>query len=505
MKLFIALAGFCWLVGHPGGASAYDSPDFDAEFLDVDALFLKANERESLVEALAAVACNFPESVHVDDDLREKALLIALTLNPLHPSSRNAHRDLSAGKVPKPTGFFSNSVSEVSEQIWSSAGKMGGDARAEPEGKKLALHLGELSLLLNPSPSRERIVEFVAMKREAGDPIWGTALTLQPQIHASGRKMDNLLSLLKKAAPGKPTVSKPRGKGAGMASANAPRARIRPGGNLFRSDEAPPPSAELPFVARYSASLDRGYVAGLASVSVADPRPKAQAKSKGSDVRLVSARTGPRFGGLDNAERFMRRVSPQWPTGGVMVFGFEPVDGVADTSAEIRGGVVTSLLLQAALSGAKPQPGLLFSGDFSPQGPGPESRFVLDGDQLGELIEQARMVEDIRFLVVPSSCETAVLAAVSESGRLDYLFDPQIISYADWAGLKDLAFDEDPGREPAAKSFQEIKLVQEQMTLPDLARNIMVQRRLREIIGQYPSHLSAKVMLSYGETPGNGE
>ena len=497
MKLFIALAGFCWLVGLSGDVSAYDSPDFDAGFLDVDALFLSANERESLVEALAAVACNFPESVHVDDDLREKALLIALTLNPLHPSSRNAHRDLLAGRVPEPNGFFSSSVSEVSEQLWSSAGRLGGDPRAEPEGRKLALHLGELSLLLNPSPSRERIAEFVAMKREVGDPGWDKALTLQPETHASGRKMENLLDSLKKAAPGRATVSDQRGKGSGMTTANPPRTRMRPEGKLSGPDGLTP-SVELPFVARYVAPSGRGYTAGLASVSVADPRPMA-AGNKGSGVRLVSGRTGPRFGGLDNAERFMRRVFPQWPTRGVMVFGFEPLDGVADTSTEIRGGVVTSLLLQGALSGLPPQAGLLFSGDFSPQAAGPESRFVLDEGQLGELIEQARTVEGIRFLVVPSSCESAVLAAVSESGRLDYLFDPQIISYADWAGLKGLAFEEDPGREAAARSFQEIKLVQEQMALEDLSRNIMVQRRLREIIGQYPSHLSAKVMLSFGE------
>lgn len=505
MKLFFALAGLVWLLGPSGVLSAYDSPDFDAEFLDVDALFLSVNEKDRLVEALAAVACNFPDSLHVDDDLREKALLLALTLNPLHPNSRNAHRDLLNGKVPKSTGFFSSSVSEVSEQLWSSAGVLGGGGRPEPEGKKLALYLGELSLLLNPSPPRDRIVEVVAMKREGGDPDWETALTLQPETHASGRKMDNLLASLRSPSAGKSTGTDRAGKGSGMKAVSGTRAgtkaRVRPGGIQSGSDELLSPSVELPFVARYTAGASRGYVAGSASVSVAEPKPKAQAKGKGAEVRLISSRMGPRFAGLDNAERFMRRMFPEWPVRGAMVFRFQPVDGVAGTSAEIRGGVVTSLLLQGVLSGEKPQSGLLFSGDLSSQGVGSVSRFVIDEDRLDELVEQARTVEGIQFLVVPASSESAVLAGIVENGRLDYLFDPQILSYADWAGLQTLAYGEDPGRESAAMSFQEIKLVQEQMTLQDLSRNVMVQKRLREILKQYPSHLSAKVMLSYGETP----
>ena len=49
-------------------AQAYDSPDFDFEIFDRDALRLSANDRETIVEVLNAVVCNFPESDLIDED-----------------------------------------------------------------------------------------------------------------------------------------------------------------------------------------------------------------------------------------------------------------------------------------------------------------------------------------------------------------------------------------------------------------------------------------------------
>jgi len=52
----------------------------------------------------------------------------------------------------------------------------------------------------------------------------------------------------------------------------------------------------------------------------------------------------------------------------------------------------------------------------------------------------------------------------------------------------------------AESAFQEIETVTSQMPLEDLARNKAVQIRLQKIIEEYPRHLSARIMLSFGKS-----
>ena len=128
---------------------AYDAPRLEESLFDPDALFIKDRDKEILVEALNAVAGNFSDSKLIDDDLREKALALALQIDPLNINARNTHRALLNGRPPVKSAYFVESVSEVSERLWNISDLL---AQGEPEARKLALYLKELSLVLHPKP-----------------------------------------------------------------------------------------------------------------------------------------------------------------------------------------------------------------------------------------------------------------------------------------------------------------------------------------------------------------
>ena len=113
---------------------------------------------DGTTEALAAIASNFPGHPSVDSDLREKALALSLRLNPLHLHSRLAHSALLNGTTPEKTAYF-DSLSAVSETLWTTAKRLT-KTPTDPEERKLAPYVMELSLLTQPSPPIERVRLF---------------------------------------------------------------------------------------------------------------------------------------------------------------------------------------------------------------------------------------------------------------------------------------------------------------------------------------------------------
>src|SRR5690606_30882639 len=102
---------------------AYDSPDFTADLFSADGIFLAADERADLLGALAALASNFPDHRRIDDGLREKALALALRLDPFDPRARAAHRELLLGAPPKAVPSF-ESPGSVAKALWASGKRL---------------------------------------------------------------------------------------------------------------------------------------------------------------------------------------------------------------------------------------------------------------------------------------------------------------------------------------------------------------------------------------------
>ncbi|MCH1409980.1 MAG: hypothetical protein L7V87_13185, partial [Verrucomicrobiales bacterium] len=170
--------------------SAYDVPNFDRKVFHPDGIFLEESERQSLLEALAAVASNFPEINRIDSDLKEKALATALRINPLHRNCRSAHELLTVGRLPSRTQYF-DSVSGASEALWSTGLRLL-EAPIDPEEKKLASILMELSLLMHPEPPMERRKRFALVLDEKVND-WKKIITVQRNDNPSSVRSANLI------------------------------------------------------------------------------------------------------------------------------------------------------------------------------------------------------------------------------------------------------------------------------------------------------------------------
>jgi hypothetical protein len=181
---------------------SYEAPNFDHPVFDRDGIFLEPSDKEGLLGALAAIACNFHSQPKVDDDLREKAIAIALSLDPLHFNSRQANEALTRGNIPEKTGYF-DSISLVSETLWSAASLLTDDP-IEPEEKKLAGYLMELSLVLHPDPAEERLAAYEAATKDL--PLaWSNFISLDPIEKQSTTRSTNwkreAIELLRRPTP----------------------------------------------------------------------------------------------------------------------------------------------------------------------------------------------------------------------------------------------------------------------------------------------------------------
>ncbi len=511
-------------------ALAYDSPNLDLPLFDRDALQLTANDRDTIVEALNAIGGNFPDSERIDDDLREKSLLVALNLDPLNVNARGTHRSLVRGRPTLSSSYFTSSVSEVAEQLWSSADKLAGK-KMEAEANRLSLYLRELSLVLHPSPPVERVRAYAKMAD--GQPQnWKKHLELQPGVHPSGNRLKRLIDEASEkqasapkpptppAAPKRPATApdpaqelKARAMAdAGKGKAKGPGAKGK-GGRLAERMEIPDAAPiklreiEIPYIARTRGLARERAHAGVASLSIRDAdleqdmelfRPReGVALMRALQMKIVEAEDSMNLQGTRAAEKLVRDFFPVWPGGLVAEASFTSKFPLRSPPklTEVDNLVPTTLLLASAFKGEKPHSGIMYSGYVEYQDGQPEFSF---GEGLAAALEQLGYIEDIDYLVMPESAYQEVLAIATETGELDYLFSPQMISYSSWEQLQELAFGDVSPRDQAAAALKEIYAVQGQMTLPELAKNAKVQERLIKLLQSYPQHLSARVMLEHG-------
>ncbi len=482
------LAGFC------PRARAFDLPDFSVELYSRDGIFLANDERSSLLEALAALASNFAGSALVDDDLREKALTLALGLDPLHYHSRQAIRALARGTMPDHTPFFDN-LPALSETLWSTGTRLA-QPPVDPEEKRLAKYLLELALVTHPDPPAERLTAF---GRVCGSeaPDWKNAITLHRDSNPSTARASSLF----RRAMGKVESEQREMVGAPI------QPQLRP------ETKSPEPTLPRPDFAPVSRSLNvvrwANFESGVplaGTVSLTLRLPDSGTESRWLVEKLTQHQLLPFLSsdldlpvtGLEIPAGMAKEKGWNWPEGVLGEVRFipeRPIDGqrrLHDSSATLPAIV----LAESVLSNKTINPDFVLLGDIDPISG--VARF--DGRIIPQI--EAAPATGGKYLLVPDGAVAALISHVKSSGALDLLFTHELIAYAN-AGDAAARLLNPTGTDLSSASaiFAEIEGAKQRMPLPELARNPSAQDRLRSLLAACPQHLSARVMLDYGGTP----
>ncbi len=474
-------------------ALAYDAPDFEYEIFSADGLFLEKNDRDTLLQALASLASNFPGENTVDSDLREKALALALRIDPLHQLSRHAHDSLLKGKPPASTGFFKESTT-ISDRLWDIAEKML-SGKPEPEAAKLAPYLMDISLSLSPTPPPDRLNKFARLRKFELLP-WDQFVSLQPNTNSSSGKIGILFSLLKmegaSSSAGRQN-KKPRPKGS-----NTPAAKNKPEKNILQLD-----SASMPALGFSEGSVIAGTLRlnmrkiGREESKRLNKRPNGGPNAV-NPIHLGSPSSDQiRIAGFAQIARLTRFRYKDWPANSLALFSFTK-EGDSPVPDSLNFSLSGILLMHSVYSGKPIDQSLVFAGRFAPTPDKSQPKKILL-ETSPEIFKSAKLLKT-SFLVLPESAYRKFLEKAAKSGKLGNLFSPQLLSFTDLDDAIKLAMDEpEELRVKAKAAFEEIEAVTSQMSLEDLARNKAVRVRLQKIVADYPRHLSARMMLDFGE------
>lgn len=504
--LLLSLAG----IATPRALLGYDAPNFDLEVFSADGVFLSDSDKESVLEALAAIASNFPNS-KVDEDLKEKALGIALRIDPLHFNARTAHDALRQGYTPKPTNYF-DSLSAISEALWGVSTRLL-DGPAEPEEAVLATYLMEISLLTHPAPPDDRLYQFAALT-ESNANRWGRFLQLQPDDNASSRRAQMIdrerEDILSRFTPETSMATtqvttpprSPGGKGPGMKK--RPSAS-RPKSNDRASFE--PITVSLPAVL-FAKTVGGSTVGGPLSLHIRKPQSgperelfpfiEAEASPPYPRFPLFSGRSGIRVVNLETTSAQAEQRGWEWPGVVVGEVHFDTEDSLPGPRrlCTANGRLASRILLECALSDKEINPDFAIAGELGSLG--------LTVELEGEPIDAVRSGSglDVPYLLFPEPSLESLVAQVETDEDVQLLFGTEIISFTNLEEAL-FAFSEptDEALKRASGIFSEIREASTRMALQEFVRNDKVIERLHEVVAAYPRHLSAKAILSYGQKP----
>ena len=492
---------------------SYEAPNFDYLVFDRDGIFLEPSDEEGLLEALAAIACNFPTQSKVDDDLREKAIAIALKLDPLHFNSRQAHEALTHGKIPEKTGYF-DSLSLVSETLWSAALLLTDDP-VEPEEKKLAGYLMELSLVLHPDPAEERLTAYAVATNDL-PLVWSNFVSLDPIENQSTTRSTNLIleatELLRRPSLAKNGMVKP-GNSSNTENHSAPSETDKNSGmkpqDYGGADRPEPAMRPLPDdfepiirsiqTFRNIASVNGNSMSGIFTLTIREAESSEEKDLLTSSreefagnlpLPIINSPNGPDFDGMRTISYELLPVDLEWIEDTVVEFSFKSSQAPArpwkvNTNAA---QIPAIALLESALTEKGINEDIVLGG----------GRRTMPG-KIEENIEAAALIGRPYFMV-PGSVRKDLMAYHNRTGNLDILFEPELIAFT----VASQAIDKmtSPTRTAwlkASESFAEIMQDSERVPLRDLAKDTKIQERLEAILETAPDHLSARAMLEYGK------
>lgn len=472
-----------------GIASAFDAPDTGVELFARDGIFLPEDERSSLLEALAAIASNFPASSLVDDDLREKALAVALGLDPLHYHSRAALRELVKGTMPQQTPFF-DSLPAISENLWSVGNRLS-QAPVDPEEKRLAVRLLELSLVTHPDPPADRLAAYA---RICGDeaPDWKEAVKLHRESNPSTARASSLFR---------------RALNRVEHEAEKADAKMDP----ERVEEKPSPLPAFEPVTRSLWTVRRSRydfgsaISGTLSLTLRSPTGASERRwlveltQEGITLPLYASASDIPLTGPEISVWVAEKRNWDWPVGVLAGANFTtdqvlpgPLEQMLITDVTLP----AFILLDAVFTRREVNPEFILTGEAQP---------LVGASHLDNRIFRdfaAALGTSAKYVLVPETAYGRILEQVKKDGSLDQFFKKEFISYSDAVQASDRMLSA-TGEDLLAASaiFAEIAGASQRMPLPELARNPSAQDRLRALIAACPSHLSARVMLDYGLTP----
>jgi hypothetical protein len=508
------LLGLAFLFLAGGVARAYDPPEIGPGLFSADGVFLNQEDRSSLLEALAAIGSNFSGNAGVDDDLREKSLALALRLDPLHGHSRVAHRELAKGATPPPTGFF-DTLASVSETLWTIGNRLAGPP-LDPEERRLARYLLELSLLTHPEPPADRLETFAAVC-DGQAPEWETAVRLQ---HDTNRSTERALTLFRESGerlrekrretavamradpPGGAATSVAPAAGTGKPPARPPRPADRP--------QIEPVTVSLATV-RQVVGVEASPVAGSVSLTLRGPannleRERLQESAASSTLPLIPSAEDL----ILNAFSLPTTALPgrSWTAGTVGEVRFTPAVEPPGPRRLLRADALLPafVLAESVLSKNPVNADFVLLGEVSPA----TLQIEMPGDALSSFAAAAALGRP--YVLVPAKVGESLVAYLQKSNQLELLFRTELIAYTDAIDVRSrLTTPTDPALISASAIFKEIREVSlrpdpaTRVALPDLAKIPSAQGKLRDILAGFPAHLSAWAMLEYGTRPVTSE
>jgi len=507
------LLGLAFLFLAGGVARAYDPPEIGPGLFSADGVFLNQEDRSSLLEALAAIGSNFSGNAGVDDDLREKSLALALRLDPLHGHSRVAHRELAKGATPPPTDFF-DTLASVSETLWTIGNRLAGPP-LDPEERRLARYLLELSLLTRPEPPADRLETFADVC-DGQAPEWETAVRLQRDTNRSTEraflfresgerireKRRETAVAMRADPPGGAATSVAPAAGPGKPPARPPRPADRP--------QIEPVTVSLATV-RQVVGVEASPVAGSVSLTLRGPansveRERLQESAASSTLPLIPSAEDL----ILNAFSLPTTALPgrSWTAGAVGEVRFTPAVEPPGPGRRLRADALLPafVLAESVLSKNPVNADFVLLGEVSPD----TLQIEMPGDALSSFAAAAALGRP--YVLVPAKVGESLVAYLQKSNQLELLFHTELIAYTDAIDVRSrLTTPTDPALISASAIFKEIREVSlrpdpaTRVALPDLAKIPSAQGKLRDILAGFPAHLSAWAMLEYGTRPVTSE
>ena len=513
------LLGLAFLFPVGGVARAYDPPEIGPGLFSADGVFLNQEDRSSLLEALAAIGSNFSGNARVDDDLREKSLALALRLDPLHGHSRVSHRELAKGATPPPTGFF-DTLASVSETLWTIGNRLAGPP-LDPEERRLARYLLELSLLTHPEPPADRLETFAAVC-DGQAPEWETAVRLQ---HDTNRSTERALTLFRESGE---RLREKRREATVAMRADPPRGAatsVAPAAGTGKPSARPPRPADLPQIEPVTVSLATvrqveagpiadpvaGPVAGSVSLTLRGPannleRERLQESAASSTLPLIPSGEDLTLNAFSLPTTALSGRT--WTAGAVGEVRFTPAVEPPGPRRRLRADALLPafVLAESVLSKNPVNADFVLLGEVSPD----TLQIEMPGDALSSFAAAAALGRP--YVLVPAKVGESLVAFLQKSNQLELLFQTELIAYTDAIDVRSrLTTPTDPALISASAIFKEIREVSlrpdpaTRVALPDLAKIPSAQGKLRDILVGFPAHLSAWAMLEYGTRPVTSE
>ena len=443
----------------------YAAPDFSKKLFAVESTLLTRENRGELADLLAGLAFH-PSYIEVPTPLREKAIALALNIDPVHREARRAHKDLLDEKGPTPFEEGSAmTVSEIAAALVKAAQELGSGDLSKDEAI-LRAYLLAVAMEADPEGIENGRALFREAVRAAGISGWKEAVTIREGEENLFPSLDEPAPSPGNPAPGEDggIAAEIRALGFALAESNAHALSIRRSGK--RGDRSSVTKfSPLHATVELRDALDRGPQLRLGEVVFG-------ANGRGFRPQSVMA--------------LVRARHPTWPARADVVVDFENRDfGLPGRLAELP----VALAVDALMSGDEPASNVIAMGALERDGTlGPSANYA-------DVLSSIPSAADAFFLVIPKDAERDLVDFALE-GKLDFLVEKQVFLAG---SLKEAALlaSADPGKnlQRARLEFGQVQDALEDGVDVEALKSESVQSRLQNVIALAPGHASADILL----------